>query len=417
MKKVHVFTSAAFNYIPKVRLLLNSVRKYHPEFVFHLALADKLRDDIDVSHEGFDSIIPVESLDIPDVKGWAFCHAIVELATAIKPFVLKQLLERDDCEKVIYFDPDMVLFSRVDDILEGLNSANIVLTPHQLQPEENIQAVIDNEICSLKHGIYNLGFIGVSATNEGKRFANWWSERLYHFCRADISHGLFTDQRWIDLVPAFFDGVGIITSTRHNVATWNVTTRSVSGDPEQPFVDDTPLGFYHFTGFDSGAHRIMASRNAGGNKTLLAMLNWYEHENNKAEADPLARIPWAYGFFDNGQKIDSVQRLIYRERPDLQVTFKDPFMKEGYLNWWNATAKYEYPKLFNPATRDHAISEINLVLTPGFRGNLPPRVFKSLDLIKSVMTDPKVGIAIISRAIKIFRSEGARGILRRVSGH
>ena len=48
MKKIHVFTSAACNYIPKVRVLINSIKKWHPEWVIHLALSDKLPENIDL---------------------------------------------------------------------------------------------------------------------------------------------------------------------------------------------------------------------------------------------------------------------------------------------------------------------------------------------------------------------------------
>jgi hypothetical protein len=38
---LHVFTSAAVNYLPKVRILCRSIRKHHPEAVIHLVLADE----------------------------------------------------------------------------------------------------------------------------------------------------------------------------------------------------------------------------------------------------------------------------------------------------------------------------------------------------------------------------------------
>jgi hypothetical protein len=40
-----------------------------------------------------------------------------------------------------------------------------------------------------------------------------------------VANGLFTDQKWLNFAPVFFDGVSIIRSSRHNVATWNLTTR------------------------------------------------------------------------------------------------------------------------------------------------------------------------------------------------
>lgn len=87
MSEIHVFTSAALNYIPKVRMLFQSLRHHHPEWRLHLALADELKPTIDLSTEPFDEVCTIADLNIPDWRGWAFCHSIVELATAIKPFI------------------------------------------------------------------------------------------------------------------------------------------------------------------------------------------------------------------------------------------------------------------------------------------------------------------------------------------
>ncbi|MGK9608183.1 hypothetical protein O6455_24120, partial [Salmonella enterica subsp. enterica] len=92
---------------------------YHPDWVVHLALSDEVPAGLDLSAEPFDEIHPISSLDIPDANGWAFCHTIVELSTAIKPFLLAHLLDRPDCAGVIYLDPDTVLFSPLNDVLEA----------------------------------------------------------------------------------------------------------------------------------------------------------------------------------------------------------------------------------------------------------------------------------------------------------
>src|SRR5262245_34345641 len=168
--KLHVFTSAAVNYLPKVRALCRTIRAHHPEAVIHLALADERPPWLGTEGEPFDEIIDIGSLGIPNWRPWTFFHSIVELSTAIKPFVIKRLLERPECELVLYFDPDMALFSRVDDIVERLRESNVVLTPHQNKPEKTREAVIDNEITSLRMGVFNLGFIGVRNTAEGRAF-------------------------------------------------------------------------------------------------------------------------------------------------------------------------------------------------------------------------------------------------------
>jgi len=345
------FTSAAANYLPKARLLFRSLRRFHPDARLVLALPDAVPDWLDLDAEPFDEVMDLRRLGIPDAHRWAFQHSIVELATAIKPFFIKDLLASEDVDSVLYFDPDMVLFSNLDDILERLDAENLVLTPHQTRPEQTIAAIIDNEICSLKHGIYNLGFIGVRNTDEGRRFAAWWAERTYHFCRADICAGLFTDQRWIDFAPVFFDGVGILKSSRHNLATWNVTTRRVEGSVADGIrVDGEPLGFYHFTGFDSGDHQTMAHKNAPGNKAMADLIGWYKGAVESDRDHRAEHSAWAFGRYADGEPIQPCHRVIFRKRKDLQGAFADPFAGAdagGYLHWLKTQGVIEYPTLLD----------------------------------------------------------------------
>jgi hypothetical protein len=348
---IHVFTSAAVNYLPKVRILFDSIKKFHSEFVIHLALPDKKPGWLSANGEGIESIITIDDLDIPEKKAWIFKHNVVELSTGIKPFVLNYLLNRHDCTAVLYFDPDIVLFSRLDDLLQELLSGSIALTPHLTKPidSNDLDSIKDHEIySSLRNGVYNLGFIGVKNDANGRSFGKWWADRLLHFCRDNPEIGLFTDQKWIDLVPVFFDGVRILKNTRFNVATWNINTRQVEGSISTKItVDGNPLGFYHFTGWDSGNHFAQALKYGGHNHALLSLLNWY---NEMLINDPIAQnTKWGFQTFSNGQEIDSKHRLIYRMRSDLQQEFPDPFeanQSHCYLNWYKSRAHIEHRSLF-----------------------------------------------------------------------
>src|SRR5205807_5723505 len=133
----------------------------------------------------------------------------VELCTAVKGPFLDQLCS-EGYEKIIYLDPDTCVFNSLRDVEELLDRYDIILTPHQLTPDNEPGAIVDNEIMSLATGIYNLWFIAVSTRSEARRFAAWWSRRLLLFCRDDIPRGLFVDQRWCDHVPSFFENVHVL---------------------------------------------------------------------------------------------------------------------------------------------------------------------------------------------------------------
>lgn len=339
---LHVFTSAAVNYLPKVRILCESVKKYHPELYIHVVLADKKPDWLDVAKEPFDNIITIDDLNIEHKERWIFFHDIVELSTAIKPFALQYIFEIPACEGVFFLDPDIVIFNPLTDLFSLLRKNSIILTPHQTKPEESIEAIMDNEICSLQHGMFNLGFIGVAADNIGKAFADWWAERLYYFCRADLARGLFTDQKWANFIPIYFDNVHILKSSQYNVAPWNLSTRNVTGDFQNGFmVDGLPLVFYHFTGFDSGAHKTMANKYANDNQTIAALIAWYEKLNQIGKNNNVVNLQWAYGHFANGDPITKEQRNIYRLREDLQNYFSNPFAVDNnsFFSWFNAEEK------------------------------------------------------------------------------
>ena len=418
-KTLYAFTSAACNYLPKVRLLIQSFKRYHPEIRLVLALSDLLDDPAALRGEAWDEILTIDTLDIPDWRRWAFTHDIVELSTAIKPFVLRRLLERPDCDGVLYFDPDMVLFSRLDDLIGRLQQSEVLLTPHQNKPETGLAEVMDNEICSLKHGVYNLGFVGVRPTDTGKAFARWWADRVYYFCRDDIPNGLFTDQRWIDLAPALFDGVEVIRSSRFNVATWNLTTRNLSGSSTKGFiVDGEPLGFYHFTGFDSGAHRIMAAKYCAGNPSVNALVNWYEDETREWQNDPLAKQPWAFGRFLDGAKIGRAHRLIFRNRADLQRRYPDPFAadngdEETYAGWCRKRGPGEYPEFFPKPSANADWSELTRALTP----SIAPHTGGVLPLaarLRGAATDMKKARLLGLQVLGVLKREGTRGLLTRI---
>ena len=343
-KKIHVFTSAAYNYLPKVRVLFNSIRKTHPNWRLHLLLVDDNKSLIDIELEDFDEVHSIDELDIPNFKSWIFKHSIVELATAVKPFLLVKLLERQDCDAVIYFDPDISIFSSLEELIQVFANNSIVLTPHLTEQDFGLDAILDNEISCLKHGTYNLGFIGVKADSNGLKFGHWWRDRLYHFCYDDIPSGLFTDQKWIDLVPALFEGVEILRSPQYNVAPWNIANRILEIDVFGRYlVNSMPMSFYHFTGFDSGAHKIMAVKNSRANPNVIKIIEWYSSELDKYKVQ---KRGWGYDSYSNGVKISREQRLIYRSRNDLQITFPDPFLSSSFLEWWESQGKIEYPDYF-----------------------------------------------------------------------
>jgi glycosyltransferase involved in cell wall biosynthesis len=337
----HIFTSITANYLPKARVLAHSLKRFHPSFRFHLVLSDATPPGFRLEDEPFDSLIGVADLGIPNLEQWLFKHSLVEVSTGIKGFALLKILAMPDCSEALYFDPDIVVLSPLDGLLREFQTASVLLTPHICEPEDTIEAILDNEFSVLKHGVYNLGFVGVKKSREGLRFAQWWKERLHQFCYDDIPSGIFTDQRWADLVPAYFPDHRVLRDPVYNVSTWNLTHRLINGDLENGvYANGGRVVFYHFSGMDSGAQHAMLDKYGASMPVLYELRSWYLAECDRMGQEVFGKIPWHYATFDSGQPILPLHRKRYRDRLDLQNAFPSPFdtgdVSRSYYHWFEA---------------------------------------------------------------------------------
>lgn len=338
--KVLCFSSFTFSYLNRARVLFRTLKRHHPDWELVALITDRPPPGItiDVAAEDFDRIVWFEDLNLPDAFGWLFGHDIVEACTAVKGPFLHQTCEAGEVDAVIYLDPDTALLAPLNPVLELLEHHGGVLTPHLLEPEVQEQAILDNELASLRTGIFNLGFLAVRTDGEGARFAQWWNDRLLAYCHDDIPRGLFVDQRWCDHVPALFGSFAVLRDPGYNVASWNLSRRKVTIDwAGEVRVNGHLLRFWHFTKLGPVGDS-MTRRYAGANYQVYEIWNWYRRLVADA-TDP--RIPdryWAFGTFADGRTIEKRHRELYRYDRSLQERFPDPFGSEaGSFQSWLAS--------------------------------------------------------------------------------
>ncbi len=402
---MHVFTSITTNYLPKAAALAHSVKRVHPEATFHVVLSDDAPDLAPRVTGAFDSIINIRDLPIENLSRFIFRHRLVELCTAVKGTAFQHIADRFGAERVYYFDPDIIVTNRLDGLERALDVGGVLLTPHSIEPETDPMAVVDNELCCLRNGVYNLGFLAVRMNRDGRKFIDWWADRLRTYCYAEVENGLFTDQRWVDLAPAIFDGITILREPQYNVSTWNLTHRRATG--EAPYgieINGRPLVFYHFSGFDSGAQLVMLNRYGAHSPVLYDLRDWYIDRCEYFGQSTLGKAPCVYARYKSGIKIEDAHRLLYRQRDDLSRHFPDPYddsdPSRSYRHWYQShieSAPAEPEPIAAPGLDDDHVSA-----SPPSRNNARSSVKR---LIRAHAPEP---------ALRMARS--ARSALRRFSG-
>lgn len=312
-----IFTICSNNYVPMAKVLLASAKRHHPEATLYLCLADEI-----ASEQGFYpadgvEIVPAKELGVPDFQGFAFRYDVMEFNTALKPFMFRHLLAKGH-RSVIYFDPDVEVFARLEQVCSLLDEgASFVLTPHLTKPSE--RDTYPDDVGIMLAGIYNLGFLAVGAGREANEILRWWSRRLTYQCVNDQPNGIFVDQKFMDLVPGFADGAKILRDPSYNVAYWNLHQRALSGDGGMWTVDGRPLCFFHFSGIsatDSAclSKHSLAFRGAGMSAPLRSLVAHYVSQLLANGHGSYPDGDYAYGRFASGTHISALIRRMFRER-------------------------------------------------------------------------------------------------------
>lgn len=238
-------TIVSSNYLPQAEILIDSFKNHHPDDQFHLLLTDVF-EIVESTTGGVKYWVPEQIGILPeDLLRMRKSYDVVEFATSLKPFLLSHLLNTGLSE-VTYLDPDIKIYSHIDSLINEQIGSVIALTPHRLTPSK-VETVRELEKVFLKYGTFNLGFISVKNDVKSEEFLIWWQEHLFRdSTRRPISE-VFTDQKWIDLVPSFFK-YNIVNDFGFNVAPWNLDERKLSYELGELTVNSTSkVKFVHFS--------------------------------------------------------------------------------------------------------------------------------------------------------------------------
>lgn len=310
--KVCIFTIVSNNYLHYANTLFDSVREHCPNADLALGLCDKLTDG---THCPGADIIEMQSLNIPHISRFIYQYTILELNTAIKPYVIEELMNRG-YDAVIYIDPDIKLFSTIDPMLKLLEQHNVVLTPHLTNLLDD--GKLPNELGILQAGSYNLGYVGLANSHETKKLVKWWQEKLYKECVVDISRGLFVDQKWMDMVPSIFDGVYICRDEGWNVAYWNLNHRDIEEVAKGQFeVNGRPLMFFHFSGYSIEATTLSKHQNrfkkTDKGPALQKLCKIYDSCLTENGIGKYKNLDYAFSQFADGVNVPDAARKIIKD--------------------------------------------------------------------------------------------------------
>lgn len=322
------FTIVAKNYIGLGLILEQSLMKFHKsDLDFYIFVAD----EIDIEKIQIpENVIPVRNISDYTETEWtdmSFKYDLTEFCTSIKPFCFQYLFSKG-YDYTIYFDPDICVFSPVTEIFEKLKTHDIVLTPQVAGIHVNYTGEHPEWAMNV-NGIFNLGFCGIKRTELSMKILMWWRERLKNDCFVDRSVGNFTDQKWMDWLPALLgnEHLYVIRNLGMNMAPWNYFERQLflrDGDIMVKFRTydnndkEDKLVFLHFAGYDyqkmkKGIVYRKRIENLKEYDDLKLATDIYVKMliKNANIFDKYISMQYSYATYDNGNSISSFHRRLY----------------------------------------------------------------------------------------------------------
>ena len=349
MKNNCIFTICAKNYIGLAQALEKSVRQYNSNVDFFIVVADEF--DTGKEPPVSDNVLIAKSFLSIDEKLWtnmAFKYNLTEFCTAIKPFCIEYFFQKKGYETCCYMDPDTYLFSDFSYIYDKLSKFLVVTAPHITIPDYPYSGDLPDR-SFLFNGISNFGFGGFRNDPKTINLMKWWEDRLTYLCFGEMLWAVCTDQKWTDFFPAFlnYDEILFSNSLGLNVAPWNYFERRIVKEGDTYYVVSRTgaserkdkLVFCHFAGYN---YKELSS-GVVNNKNRMRISNLKEYPDMNPLIDEYVKfiydnrelfnkfldLPYSYGAFDNGIRIDKLHRRLYNGAATNFGYGKNPFVTSG----------------------------------------------------------------------------------------
>ncbi|MVT07441.1 hypothetical protein [Chitinophaga tropicalis] len=318
-----IFTIVSRNYLGLARVLGESLRIVEPEVHFYVFTADTV--DVAVRNEYPFTIIETKDTVIKDPLLWkecAFKYNVTEFCTFLKPYAFEYLFSVLNVADAIYLDPDIFAFSSFSDVWTALETKSIVVTPHIMQLKKEYDGAIE-EGQFLNYGIYNLGFLALKRNPEVMTYLTWWALRLNRFCYDSSREGYFTDQKWANFIPVFFnESYFLLNHLGSDVAPWNFHEREIVKTTTGYKVklrtgnsSEQDLIFVHFSGLDFKSIDLsnLSYKDAGisYHDDIIQLIRFYKEKLDEFSFNQYFSLGYEHKYFDNGTVIINFYRRLY----------------------------------------------------------------------------------------------------------
>jgi hypothetical protein len=171
-------------------------------------------------------------------------RSLLEYYYTLTPHIMRYVFDKaPEAERVAYLDGDLFFFGPVEEMWRESGDAPAVIIPHNFSRGAAHLA---------KYGTYNVGWVGFRRSEQGFACLDFWASSCREWCYSRLVDGRFADQGYLDRFVEFAPDLAIVHHKGCNLGPWNIARYDIRLAGGRVRVDEDPLVFFHFNGFQKG---------------------------------------------------------------------------------------------------------------------------------------------------------------------
>jgi hypothetical protein len=224
------------NYMFQGLALYNSLKRVAGTFKLYVLCMDEITYST-IAKLNQNNLIPVnlDSLLDREVNALRDRTTHGQFCWACQPLICQFILDEFNVDMVTYLEADSLFFSDPEVLFQELNDMSVTLSTHNYSPE------FDKTSSS---GRFCTQFNAFKNTSEGREVLDDWRTLCFKYDKSRLT--FYPGQLLLNEWPEKFNCIKILDNQGAGVAPWNIQRYKFSTENGDPYVDNTPIVFYHF---------------------------------------------------------------------------------------------------------------------------------------------------------------------------
>lgn len=322
-----VATVATANYMPQTLAFFASVIEHNPHIDRYFVLITDIDRQQQIRYQkkidtlfstGLITVITANDCGLGDkIVDLSFYYTALELCCALKPVLFRYINEQTDVQNWLYIDNDMHCVGSLNTTFSAFAQHAIFITSERNKPHSNPEI----DCMLLGAGGFNAGVIGITRSDSATRFIDWFCEILSQYGFDDWrptseqrvlpKHSLFADQKWLNLVPCYFDDVIIHRDRGVNLCQWAFENDPITLKDGQVYCGDDVVYLLHLSHWSKDNPRVWQLRHFTSEEDWDAIIQSRIELIKKYEQIGFFPTEYGYARFTNNDFISLRDRRAY----------------------------------------------------------------------------------------------------------